>query len=73
MGPEARWRRFTADLLHILAAGQHIDPERTPKYGEILNEIYHNPFEKKLPQPETAEEIKAYIVGRLEELIHGPA
>lgn len=73
MGPEARWRRYAADLLHIIASGKQIDMERTPRYGEILAEIYHDPFEKKVKAPETAAEITSYIVGRLEEILHGSA
>ena len=62
-----------ADLLFILASGQHIDPDRTPRFREILEDVYRNPFEKSVKQPETAEEIISYICGKVEELLNGPA
>ena len=72
MGPEARWRRHTAELLHILASGRRIDPDRTQTYGEILKEIYADPF-RKTEQPQTAAEIIGYIGKKLEGLLHGSA
>ena len=70
MGPEARWRRYAADSLYFIAAGRNVDPDSTPRFNTILlAEVYRNPFEKAKAQPYTADEIKAYIVGRLEELM----
>ena len=69
LGPEARFRRYAADLLFVIASGKNIDADRTPRFTEILKEIYQDPFEKKVKKPETAEEIKAYIVGKLEALL----
>ena len=53
----------------MIASGKNIDADRTPRFTEILKEIYQDPFEKKVKKPETAEEIKAYIVGKLEALL----
>ena len=69
----ARWQRYTADLLFVIASGQKINPDRTQRFREILKEVYKNPFEKTARQPESAEEIKTYIVGRLEDLLNGSA
>ena len=68
-GREARWQRYTAELLFHIASGKHIDPDRTQRFGEILEDVYRNPFERAVKKPESAEEIKTYIVGKLEELL----
>lgn len=55
----------------MIASGKRIDDARSPKFVQILEELYENPFEKKNKQrqPETAAEIKAYISGRIDSLI----
>jgi len=71
MGQQARFERFAAEMMYILAAGKQIDMDRVRPFAERLDDIYANPFEKKRYQPETAEEIKQYILDRLEALING--
>lgn len=66
-GQQARFERFMADMIFFLAGGQHIDTERTARFGEQLDKLYENPFEKK-KQPQTAAEIKAYILGKVRAL-----
>ena len=57
----------------MIASGQKIDPDRSTTFSEIVAKVYRNPFEKKIEKPETAEEIKAYIVRRLLEVQNGSA
>lgn len=73
MGQAARYQRYTAELLFVIASGQRIDPDKSPKFKDILQEIYRDPFEKKAPQPMTAEEIKSYLVRKMEDYINGSA
>lgn len=70
-GHAARFERFVASMLHVIASGEKIDKARTPTYGQILEELYENPFKrkKKRKQPETAAEIKDYICGLVTGLI----
>lgn len=55
----------------MLASGEHIDGNKVERFGRKLESIYANPFEKRVKQPQTAAEIKEYILGKLEEFIHG--
>lgn len=64
IGQRARFERFAAEMLYMIAAGARIDTNRVDRFGIQLDEIYRNPFEKK-EQPMTAEEIKRYIIKRL--------
>jgi len=62
MGQTARWQRFCADMLYAIAAGRHIDTDRTPKFWPQVDEVYRNPFRKEKQQPKTAEEIKEHML-----------
>lgn len=62
----AQFERFMASLTRTIAAGQHIDPEASPRFSDLMDERRRNPFEKRKRQPETAEEIKQYVLCRLE-------
>ena len=73
MGQTARFQRYTAELLRVIAAGQRIDPDKSTQFSEILREIYRNPFEKKAPELQTSDEILSYLVQRMEDIIHGSA
>ena len=55
-----------ASMIYVLAAGKNIDTQKSKTFSEIVDEIYANPFTRKGKEM-TAEEIKAYIVSRLEE------
>lgn len=69
MGAHARAERFVANMVYRIAAGQRIDPDATPMFGEQLDEVYANPFErlkKKKKQPQTFAEIREYVIGLLE-------
>jgi hypothetical protein len=66
-GQGARFERFVADLMFHIAGGQHIDTERTQRFSEQLEKLYENPFEKK-KKPQTAAEIKGYILGKIRAL-----
>ena len=65
-GHTARFERFAADLLYIIASGKHIDDLRTRKFGEQIEELYRNPFAKK-NRLNSADDVKKYILHRLEE------
>lgn len=67
-GQTARFERFMSRMMFILAAGQHIDPERTEDFSSQVEAAYKNPFEvvQTKRQPHTAEEIKQYILCKLE-------
>lgn len=71
LGQRARFERFAAEMLYIIAAGKRIDTERTERFSAQLDQVYKNPFERRRAQPQTAAEIKAYILERVEELIDG--
>ena len=58
-------------MLYFIAAGKHIDTDRTERFGAQVDRIHRNPFKKEKPQPRTAREIKDYIVGRIKALLHG--
>lgn len=71
LGLHARFERFAAKMLYAIAAGWKIDTERVPQFCEEIEKLYVNPFEKRVPQPQTAAEIKEYVLNRVEELLHG--
>lgn len=66
-GQRARFERFMAELMFRIAGGEHIDTECTKRFGEQLDVIYANPFEKKA-KPMTASEIKDHILSKIREL-----
>lgn len=52
-----------ARMMYILAAGDHIDKDRTSGFSEDVEEAYRNPFEeKKKEKLETAAEIKQHVI-----------
>lgn len=57
----------------MIASGRKLDTEQSETFRDIIAKVYKNPFEKQREQPQTAEEIKEYIVGRLMEVINGSA
>ena len=66
-GQTARFERFVANMLYVIAKGHRIDPEQVEPFGVQLDEIYKNPFRK--PENEmTAEEIKQHVLERLNAL-----
>lgn len=62
----AQFERFVASLTRTMAAGQHVDPDVSPRFSELMEETRRNPFEKRKKQPQTAEEIKQYVICGLE-------
>jgi len=51
----------------MLAAGSHIDTDRTKRFGDQLASLYADPF-KKAKKPMSAAEIKGYIRGKIRKL-----
>ena len=66
MSQSGRFERFVAQMVYILAGGRHIDMDATPGFSAQLDEVYANPFEKKQPMPQTAEEITSYVLNLVE-------
>lgn len=71
LGQTARFERFAAEMLFYMASGRRIDPDRAERFSVQVDAIYANPFVPVKKQPQTAEEIKQYISGRIDELLHG--
>lgn len=57
-----------AKMMFVLAAGQHIDPDRNEDFTGQVDAAFRNPFEAKAKkrEPHTAAEIKQYILCKLE-------
>lgn len=56
-----------ADMLFIIASGDHIDAERTKRFGEQLENLYADPF-IKAKKPMSAADIKDYIRDKIRKL-----
>lgn len=67
MGQQARFERFVAEMAHILASGQHIDPDRSEKFSTQLDKVYENPFEKP-KKAMSSSEIKNYVLDKIMKL-----
>lgn len=70
-GPRARFERFAADMLYAIAAKGSIDTDRTKRFGELLEDVYRNPFDKEKAAPAknmSASEIKDYLVQKIRKL-----
>lgn len=68
MGLQARYEMFMARMMYVIASGKHIDDSVTDDFRSQIDAVYKNPFEKKnrKRQPQTAEEIKQYVLCFLE-------
>jgi len=68
LGQGPRYERFMAKMMYIVAGGKHIDMDATDDFSVQVDAAYENPFKKQLQkrQPETAEEIKQYVLCLLE-------
>jgi len=67
LGQRARFERYAADMLFMIAAGQKIDTNRTDRFSKKVGEIYRNPFVAVQKKPETKAEIVDYIYQKVEE------
>ena len=70
-GQRARWERYTANLLYVIASGQKIDANMATQFGELLDEVYANPFEERINEPTTTAEITAKICDDIKTLLAG--
>ena len=52
----------------MIASGQHIDTEKSPRFGAIVDEIYKNPFAKR-EKPMSAEDIRKYTLRKVREAL----
>ena len=71
LGQRARFERYAAEMLYIIAAGEHIDTKKAERFGAQVDKVYANPFVKRKKEPETAAEIKAHLIERIDELLSG--
>lgn len=69
LGPRAKFERYAADMLRIIASKKSIDLDQTKRLADILEP--ENPFEEKKPQM-NANDIKAHIISRIRELRGSP-
>jgi len=70
LGQHARFERYAAELLFILAAGEHIDKDKAERFAEQVDRVYKNPFAAEKKEM-NAEEIKQHISGRITALLNG--
>jgi len=49
-------------MAYIMACGERIDKDRSETFGDQLEAIYRNPFQKQSQRLETAQDIKDYVV-----------
>jgi len=68
VGQRARFERYAAEMLFIIASGQHVDAEKSPRFGTIVDEIYRNPFVKR-EKPMSAEDIRQYTLRKVREAL----
>ena len=65
LGQTARFERFAADMLYMIASGRKYDMDAVEMFGKQVDEVWKNPFggkEHKL----TTEEIVNGIIGKLQ-------
>lgn len=68
VGQRARFERYAAEMLFRIASGQHIDAEKSPRFGQIVDEVYQNPFVKR-EKPMSAEDIRKYTLRKVREAL----
>lgn len=68
LGQRSRFERYAADMLYTIAAGMKIDTDKATRFWDQVDKVYENPFDRKIQkkQPYTAEEIKQYLICKLE-------
>lgn len=67
-GPRAKFERYAADMLYVVASKGQLDTDTAKRFGEILEEYYANPFEKKKKKMSAAD-IKSYVSEKLRSAI----
>jgi len=55
-------------MLFVIASERHIDDEKTPRFGTIVDEVYQNPFAKR-EKPMSAEDIRQYTLRKVREAL----
>lgn len=65
MGEEARYRAFMANLMRVVTSGRQINEKFAPKYSDVIDESYKNPFAcyNKADENEGQEIIKMLLSG----------
>ena len=67
VGQTARFERYVADKVYAVASGMKLDPDRNMRFGEIVDELYKNPFKAK-EEKMSAKDIIDYYMERLSEV-----
>lgn len=69
-GPLAMFERFSAEMLYVIASGDHIDKDRVERFGARLERYFANPFESLTPEKKmTAADIKDHVAGKIKALL----
>ena len=69
-GPRARFERYAAEMLYVIASKGQLDTDVAQRFGSILEEYYANPFEKKKPAKKmSAADIKSYVSEKIRSAI----
>lgn len=58
-----------AEMIYILASGEHIDADRTERFGAQLEEVFANPFARaQRSKKMSSTEIKDYVLEKIAKL-----
>ena len=70
LGQRARYERYTADLLYMIAAGMKIDTNKVERFGALVDRVYMDPF-KGPEKPMTAADVKQHLIDKIDRLLSG--
>ena len=65
IGEEARFRRYAAQMLRIIAADRKLDYDGSASFGDQMDAVYANPFETKENEELTTEQIVNRVLEKL--------
>jgi len=66
-GHRARFERYAADMLYVIASGNKLDTDKAERFGIVLEDFYRSPFSHKTGKLKTAADIKAYLLQKIDE------
>ena len=70
LGQRARYERYTADLLYMIAAGMKIDTNKVERFGALVDMVYGDPF-KEPEKPMSAADVKRHLIEKIDRLLNG--
>ena len=68
-GHRARFERYAADMLYVIASGNKLDTDKAERFSEILEDAYKSPFVRRKSKLRTAAEIKEYLIAKIDKTI----